>query len=282
MMNNKNLDWARVMPLIDAALREDVGDGDITTNLIFPRGVRAGAFIMAKDFGTAAGVAVAEAVFKKLDAEIRWTPRKSDGDPLAPNEIIAEIEGEAVAILTGERVALNLLQRLCGVATLTSKFTLAVSGLRTKILDTRKTAPAMRALDKYAVAVGGGTNHRFGLYDGILIKDNHIKLAGGISAAVEAIRRGLIKNLPIEVEASTLEEVQEALALGVEIIMLDNMNADRIRQALGIIGGKAITEASGGITLENVRQIAETGVDFISVGALTHSAKALDIGLYMV
>lgn len=281
-MNWTPLDWSQVDQIIENALREDVGRGDITTNLLFPEGVRCKAVILAKEEGILAGLPIAERVFRKLDKNIVWDEKKKDGEKIEPNQILAEISGSQRAILTGERLGLNFLQRLSGIATLTSKFVRAVEGLSVKILDTRKTAPGLRILDKYAVSVGGGTNHRFGLYDGVLIKDNHIKFAGGISRAVRLIRERAPKGIKIEVEASTLDEVKEALEAGADIIMVDNMTVENIKKAVELINGRAIIEASGGVTLENIRRIAETGVNSISVGSLTHSPHALDIALYMV
>lgn len=280
-MTQSNLDLSQVERIIDTALREDVGSGDITTNLLFLENAASSAYMMAKGNGIVAGLPVAEMVFRKLDKNFFWKPKNKDGDVVKPKDIIVEMEGTTRAVLTGERLALNILQRLSGIATLTSQFVKAVKGLNTKILDTRKTVPGIRALDKYAVAVGGGQNHRVGLYDGVLIKDNHIKLAGGITNAVNLIRKKDKTESRIEVETSTLEEVREALSLNVDVIMLDNMSIDTILEALEIINGKALTEASGGITLENVRKVAETGVNFISIGALTHSVQALDIGMYI-
>jgi len=206
----------------------------------------------------------------------------NDGGQVKPGDEILKIKGSIRAVLSGERLALNLLQRMSGIATVTSKYVEVVSGFHTKILDTRKTAPGLRLLDKYAVLVGGGQNHRFGLYDAVLIKDNHINFAGSISKAVDIIRSKYQTRFKVEVETSTLDEVREALNSGADIIMLDNMTVQMIKEAVSIINRKSITEASGGITLDTVREIAETGVDFISVGAITHSSPALDIGLYMV
>jgi nicotinate-nucleotide pyrophosphorylase (carboxylating) len=281
-MNQTPLDWSQVDQIIENALREDVGRGDITTNLLFPEGVRCKAVILAKEEGRLAGLLIAERVFRKLDRDIVWGEKKKDGEKIEPNQILAEISGSQRAILTGERLALNFLQRLSGIATLTSKFVKAVEGLSVEILDTRKTAPGLRILDKYAVSVGGGSNHRFGLYDGVLIKDNQIKLAGGISRAIRLIRERVVRGIKIEVETSTLNEVKEALEAGADIIMVDNMTVETIKKAVELINGRALIEASGGVTLENIRRIAETGVDFISVGSLTHSPRALDIALYVV
>lgn len=281
-MIKTRLERSQIEPIIENALREDIGSGDITTNLLFPEDSECRAIIIAKEEGIVAGLPIAEMVFKRLDEGILWNEKKREGDSVKPGDTLAEIQGRTRAILTGERVALNLLQRLSGIATLTSRFVKAVEGLPVKIMDTRKTAPGLRILDKYGVSVGGGYNHRFGLYDGVLIKDNHIRLAGGISRAVRLIREGIKTGLKIEVETSTLEEVREALEAGADIIMLDNMPVSIMKRAVEMIGGNALTEASGGINLENVREVAETGVDFISIGALTHSSRALDIGLYMV
>jgi nicotinate-nucleotide pyrophosphorylase (carboxylating) len=281
-MKQIRLERSQVNRIVENALREDVGSGDITTNSFFDENAKCKAVVMVKENGIVAGLPVAELVFRKLDENIVWIEKKKDGDKVKPNEILAEISGPTRAILTGERVALNFLQRLSGIATYASKFVEAVQGLPVKILDTRKTVPGLRMLDKYAVGVGGGYNHRFGLYDGVLIKDNHIKLAGSISRAIEAVRDKTSGKVEIEVETSTLDEVRDALMAKADIIMLDNMSLENIKKALDLINRGALVEASGGITLKNVRQVAETGVDFISIGALTHSPQALDIGLYMV
>ena len=229
-----------------------------------------------------AGLPIAKRVFQKLDPTVVCVDNIGDGESIRPGDILSEINGGTRALLSGERLALNILQRLSGIATLTSKYVKAVEGLPVKILDTRKTAPGLRMLDKYAVSVGGGYNHRFGLFDMVLIKDNHIKIAGGISEAVAVIRKKYRQKYKIEVETSGFEEVKEALIAGADIIMLDNMTPEQMKKAVRIIDKNAIVEASGGITLRNVKEVAETGVDFISVGSLTHSAPALDIGLYVV
>jgi len=281
-MIKAKLDWSQVGSIIENALREDIGGGDVTTEVLFSEDAKCKAVIMAKEKGIVAGLPFAEKVFHKLDENIMWIDKKRDGDTAKPKDVLAEIEGSLRAVLTGERLALNFLQRLSGIATMTSSFVKAVEGFTVKILDTRKTAPGLRILDKYAVSVGGGYKHRFGLYDGIMIKDNHIKLSGGITQAVNTIREKVKVKFKIEVETSTLDEVKEALSVGADIIMLDNMTVETMRQAVKIINGRALTEASGGINLDNVRQTAETGVDFISIGALTHSSRALDIGLYML
>jgi nicotinate-nucleotide pyrophosphorylase (carboxylating) len=280
-MNRIQLDWSQVDRIIENALREDIRSGDITTNLLFPEEAPSRGLLLAKEEGIVAGLPIAGAVFRKLDKNTVWKEEKKDGEKVESNEVLAEISGSQRAILTGERTALNFIQRLSGIATLTSRFVKALGGLPVRILDTRKTVPGLRILDKYAVCVGGGYNHRFGLYDGVLIKDNHIKLAGGIIRAVKLIRERARNETRIEVETSTIDEVKAALEAGVDVIMLDNMSIETIKRAVKLINGKALIEASGGVTLENIRQIAETGVDFISVGLLTHSPSALDIGFYI-
>ncbi|HEY7535922.1 MAG TPA: carboxylating nicotinate-nucleotide diphosphorylase [Thermodesulfobacteriota bacterium] len=275
-----NLD--EINHIVENALFEDVGSGDITTNLLFPDDADCKAIILAKEEGVVAGLPIAQMVFKKLDKDILWNEEKRDGDIIKTNQVLAGISGSQKALLTGERVALNFLQRLSGIATLTSRFVEAVHGLPVKILDTRKTVPGLRTLDKYAVMVGGGNNHRFGLYDGVLIKDNHIKLAGGIFRAVTILRDRTVEETRIEVEASTIEEVKEALEAGADVIMLDNMPLNVMREAISLINKKTLVEVSGGVSLDNVRTIAEMGVDFISVGFLTHSPRALDMGFYVV
>lgn len=272
----------QVERIVETALKEDVGSGDLTTNTVCPESESCRAVIKAKQKGVIAGLPIAKTVFQELDLTVVCVDNIGDGEAVKAGDVVSEIIGPARAILTGERLALNIIQRLSGIATLTSKYVKAVEGLPVKILDTRKTAPGLRALDKYAVTAGGGYNHRFGLYDGILIKDNHIKIAGGISYAVEAVKKKYKRKYKIEVETSNMEEVKEALIAGADIIMLDNMNTEQLKRAVDMIAGSALTEASGGVTLKTVREIAETGVNFISVGSLTHSAPALDVGLYMV
>lgn len=229
-----------------------------------------------------AGLRVAELTFRKLDPKMAWEAMKADGQKAGPGQTLAELEGSLRAILAGERTALNFLERMSGIATLTARFVAAVAGFPAKILDTRKTAPGLRILDKYAVRVGGGFNHRFGLDDGVMLKDNHIRAAGGIERAVSRLRRRTSPTLKIEVEVGCLAEVEEALRAQADIIMLDNMPAAEMKQAVQRVRGRALLEASGGVTLENVREIAAAGVDLISVGALTHSAKALDLSLKVV
>lgn len=277
-----------IIALIKQAIVEDVGPGDITTQAIISSTQKAKAIVLAKENGIIAGLATAKEVFRQIDGGIKFTPKVKDGARIKKGEIIANLVGPARGILSGERVALNFLQRLCGIATLTNQFVKRVKGARVKILDTRKTTPGLRVLEKYAVKVGGGENHRMGLYDAILIKDNHIKLAGGIKEAVEGIRRSVAAKLalprkPIEVEAKTISEVKEAIKSRVDRILLDNMNIRTLREAVNLCKKAGIkTEASGGIKLNNVGAVARTGVDYISVGALTHSPKALDISLKVI
>lgn len=268
--------------LIKQSLVEDVGTGDVTTRATISPKQRAKAIVLAKKDGVIAGLAIAKEVFKQIDRKIRFTTKIKDGIRVKNGKVIAVLVGPARGILSGERVALNFLQRLSGIATLTNQFVKKVKGSRVKILDTRKTTPGLRALEKYAVKVGGGENHRMGLYDAILIKDNHIKLAGGIKKAIEGIRKRY-KNKATEVEAKTLSEVKETIKLRVDRILLDNMNVKTLREAVKLCKKAGIkTEASGGVNLDNVTAIAKTGVDYISVGALTHSAQALDISLKII
>jgi nicotinate-nucleotide pyrophosphorylase (carboxylating) len=276
---NLQIDQIVVNQIVERALTEDIGSGDLSSALLFPSQAGWSAFIEAKQTGVLAGLPVAEATLKRLDAGLEWQSKKHDGDCVSPAERIADLRGNLRAILSAERVALNFLQRMSGIATLTRRFAEAVAGLNVRILDTRKTAPGLRVLDKYAVRAGGGLNHRFGLYDGILVKDNHIRAAGGIENAVKLLQRGTSPMVKIEVEITSVSQVEEALGAGVDIIMLDNMTLAEMAEAVRLINRRALVEASGGVTLENVRQIAVTGVDYISVGALTHSVKALDISL---
>ena len=281
-MKRMELNWDTVDEIIANALREDIGEGDVTTDTVCPEDSLSTAEIRAKEKGIVAGNPFAERVFRKLSPDVRIEVLKKDGDRVEPGDIISKIEGPTRAILSGERLALNIMQRLSGIATETARYETLCKGLRVKILDTRKTAPGLRMLDKYAVSVGGGQNHRMGLFDGVLIKDNHIAQAGGITQAVSLVREKHGGKYEIEVETADLDQVREALDSGVDIIMLDNMSPNEMREAVALIGGRARTEASGGVTLDTVREIAETGVDYISVGALTHSARALDIALYLV
>jgi nicotinate-nucleotide pyrophosphorylase (carboxylating) len=267
--------------LIEQALLEDIHTGDITTQALSPADSRASARLIAKEEMTLAGLFVAEAVFKRLNADVEFIPALAEGAQAAKGALIASVRGSAAELLMGERVALNLLQRLSGIATLTSRYVAAVAGTGARIVDTRKTTPGLRELEKYAVRVGGGINHRTGLYDGILIKENHIAATGGIGEAIKRARNYIPHTLKIEIETETLAQVDEALASGADIIMLDNMSLADMRSAVAAIAGRALVEASGGVNLETVRAIAETGVDIISVGALTHSARAMDISMLL-
>jgi nicotinate-nucleotide pyrophosphorylase (carboxylating) len=262
-------------PLVRAALAEDVGSGDITTEAtVSPSAVGRG-ILLAKSALVVAGLDVAEAVFQSVNGAVTMTRRAEEGRHCDSGTVLAEVAGPARALLTGERVALNFLQRMSGIATLARRFVSAADG-RLTILDTRKTTPTLRALEKYAVRVGGAQNHRFGLYDAFLIKDNHVRLAGGIGPAI-ARARALKPGLPIEVEAQSLEEVDDALAAGVDTLLVDNLTPDDVREAVSRTRGRARVEISGGVTLDRIETLASTGADYVSVGALTHSAPAADI-----
>ena len=265
--------------LIEEALSEDIGHGDITSEAVIPEEASSTAEIIAKQDLVLAGVLIAREVFRKLDPLVQFTPLAHDGGRVQSGSVIAQVQGRTRMLLAGERVALNLMQHLSGIATYTARFVDALEGSRAEILDTRKTLPGLRALEKYAVRMGGGRNHRFGLYDGILIKDNHIKATGGIIKAMAGIRKKVHPLLKIEVEVKTLDEVREAMAAGATMILLDNMPPALLKQAVGIVGERVLVEASGNVTLDNVKAIAETGVDFISSGSLTHSAPAADISM---
>ncbi len=267
-------------PLVRAALAEDIGSGDITTTLCVPAEARATATVLAKSPGVIAGLEVAALAFRLLDPDARWEALVADGFPVADTPMpLATVTGRAQALLTAERVALNFLQHLSGVATVTARYVAAVAGTGARIVDTRKTTPGLRMLEKYAVRVGGGHNHRLGLSDCVLIKDNHIQAAGGIANAVAGAKAQIPHTMKIEVETDTLAQVGEALEAGADIILLDNMALDTLRRAVAMIGGRAVAEASGGLSLDRVAAVAATGVQILSVGALTHSAPALDIGL---
>ncbi|HEX2080188.1 MAG TPA: carboxylating nicotinate-nucleotide diphosphorylase [Longimicrobium sp.] len=272
------------LALIDAALAEDVGPGDFTTLWTVPAERRAEARIVAKASGVVAGSEVAVEVFRRVDPSLEVEAVAADGAAVEPGELAMAVRGSARSILTAERTALNFMQRLSGVATVTRAYVRAVEGTGARVIDTRKTTPGMRALEKAAVVAGGGANHRFGLHDMVMIKDNHIAAAGGITAAVEAVRRRNDRGLRVEVETTTLDEVREAIAAGVDRIMFDNMNVPLMHEAVELVRAadpRPETEASGGITLETIRAYAETGVDFISIGALTHSAPSLDLSLQL-
>ena len=275
MVVARDLDLERIAL---AALAEDVGGGDVTTETTVAEDATCVARLLLKEPGVVAGLPVVEAVFRALDPDASLELSAADGDRFGQPAELGRVTGRTRAVLTGERTALNFLGRLSGIATLTRRFVDAIEGTGAEILDTRKTTPNLRALEKYAVRCGGGRNHRFGLDDGILVKDNHLRAAGGVRPAVELLRE-TGTSLPIEVEAETLDDVREALTAGAEQILLDNMPPALMRDAVQLVGGKASLEASGGVSLETVRNIAETGVDFVSVGALTHSARSLDVSL---
>jgi len=272
---------ASAIEIIRRALEEDIGSGDITTLTLIPEGVISRGRFIAKDTFILAGLPFAREVFRMLDPSVQWSSFFTDGDRVNRGDSIAEVQGETRVILSGERVSLNILQRLSGIATLTAAYAEKIRGLKARIVDTRKTAPGLRTMDKYAVKVGGGHNHRFGLFDGILIKNNHITAVGNVT---EAIRRA--KNAhhlaKIEIEVGDLITLAEAIEAGADIVMLDNMSVSDIEEAVRMVRGRIMLEASGGINLANVREVAATGVDLISVGALTHSAPAVDISLHLV
>jgi nicotinate-nucleotide pyrophosphorylase (carboxylating) len=272
-------DIKQIDRILSFALAEDIGEGDITTQSTVSPDAHYTGYCMAKEHGVIAGLQAAERVFHLLDPSVQMRKRVLDGDEVEEDTVLANLEGPGRALLSGERVALNVLQRMSGIATLTRRYVEAVHGTKAIILDTRKTAPGLRVLDKWAVRLGGAQNHRLGLYDMVLIKDNHIAAAGGISEAVRRVREMDRQKRPIEVEVTDLQQLQEALQLKVDRIMLDNMDLEQLRQAVGIVAGRIPLEASGNVTLDSVAAIAATGVDFISVGSLTHSAKALDINL---
>jgi len=274
-MDRKILKAAEV--LFELAYAEDIGSGDITTNSIIQPAERKTAIFVAKENGVVAGLPVAEMVFRELDDTLEWNVKKQEGEKVQKGEILVEFKASYRALLTGERIALNFVQRLSGIATATHVFVNEVKDFQVQILDTRKTLPGFRLLDKYAVKTGGATNHRMGLHDMVMIKDNHIQVAGGIKPAVEAVKMKMPVSIKIEVETTTLDEVKQALDAGADIIMLDNMTTEMMTEAVKLINKRAKTEASGNMSLERLREVAATGVDFISIGSLTHSVKALDI-----
>ena len=283
------IDLKELNDVIKRALKEDLGDGDLTSEAIIPHWKRAKAKIIAKEDGVVAGLFVAELVFKAVSKKTQFTRKKKEGEEIKKGQVLAEVDGYAQAILAAERCALNFLQRLCGIAALTNVFVKKVSGLPVQIKDTRKTTPNLRQLEKYAVRAAGGINHRSGLYDAVLIKDNHIKAAKGIGKAIKLARQNIEADNKIEAEAASLFDIKKAIRAKANIIMLDNMTPWMLKRAVGMVKkhnqknlhpqAYVETEVSGGVTLENVREIAELGVDAISIGALTHSAKALDISL---
>ena len=270
-------------PIVEAALREDLGRaGDQTTDAVVPAGAVATARLVARGEGRVAGLEIACRAFTLLDPRVQVEFRAADGDDAAAGATLAVVSGPARAILSAERVALNLLGRLCGIATQTREVVASVAGTRARVACTRKTTPGLRLLEKYAVRVGGGFNHRFGLDDAVLIKDNHVAVAGGVGAAVRQAKAAVGHMVKVEVEVTSLAQVQEALDAGAEVILLDNMTPDRLRDAVALVAGRAVTEASGGITPGNAAEVAATGVDVISLGWLTHSVPALDVALDVV
>lgn len=278
-MSDRTLDEAAVDDVIRRALAEDIGGGDITTAATVPAGVMGRGVLLAKAPLVVAGMDVARAVFARVagpDA-VTFSALVADGDIVDAGDVLARVEGPAAALLTAERTALNLLQRMSGIATATRAYVAAAAG-RITVLDTRKTTPTLRALEKYAVRAGGGTNHRFGLYDRILIKDNHVRLSGGIARAI-AQARAAAPGMRVEVEAQTVDEAAQAADAGADIILLDNLSTPEIRDAVATIAGRAKTEISGGVTLDRIAELAATGADYVSVGALTHSVRAADISL---
>lgn len=277
--------WKRIEELVDRTLAEDLGWGDVTTEAIIPAELTGKASMVAKARGMLAGIEVARLVFCRVDPAVQFDIIIPEGSGIQPGDLIAKLEGKVASILKGERTALNFLQRLSGIATETSRYVEAIKGLDSRIVDTRKTTPGMRVLEKYAVRVGGGHNHRLHLGDGVLIKDNHLAALRSQGLAMKDIisraRERAPFNLKVEVEVRTAQEAVEAVEAGADIVMLDNMGLEEMRQAVQLVKGRALLEASGGITLDNVRRVAETGVDLISIGALTHSTRSLDISLEM-
>jgi nicotinate-nucleotide pyrophosphorylase (carboxylating) len=265
---------------VAAALEEDLGSvGDITTDAIIPANAQGEASIIVRKPGVIAGLDLAEATFKSLDPDVRFTRIVEDASKVEAGGTIANLAGKTRTLLTGERTALNFLGHLSGIATLTATYVAAVEGTRAKIVETRKTTPGLRAPEKYAVRCGGGINHRFGLYDAVLVKDNHVAAAGGLADALNTLRTAVGHLVKIEVEVDTLDQLEEALRFPIDAVLLDNMDVGTLKKAVALVKGRVVTEASGGVTLENVGEIAKTGVDLISVGALTHSARSLDSSL---
>lgn len=275
----------RIHDIVTQALQEDIGTGDLTTMTVVPPHARTEAQVVFREPGVLAGLPVLMAVFTTVDPSLEVTLHAADGDQVVAGGVVASVLGSARSVLTGERVALNLLQRMCGIATLTARYVATLDGLPTKILDTRKTTPGLRILEKYAVQIAGGVNHRFGLYDAIMIKDNHLAILAteglDCGAAVRRAKAAVGPLVTVEVEVESAEQADLAATAGADVILLDNMSLDELRKSVQVIAGRATIEASGGITLETLRSVAETGVDYISVGALTHSARAVDISLDM-
>lgn len=280
------MDIELIQPFIDNALKEDVGDGDHTSLATIPADTQGKANLLVKDTGIIAGVELAEYIFHRVDKDLKVNIFIKDGTEVKPKDVVLEVEGNVISILTAERLVLNCMQRMSGIATNTNQIVDLLKGTNTQVLDTRKTTPGMRYLEKWAVRIGGGVNHRFGLYDMILIKDNHVDYSGGIARAIENAHQYIEKSgkkLAIEIEVRNQEELDEVLATGgVDRILLDNFNFADLKQAVNIIEGRYITEASGGITVNNVRDYANCGVDYVSIGALTHSVKCLDLSLKAV
>lgn len=273
------IEQRQLAEIVGRALSEDIGTGDITSEAIIPADLMGEATFKAKEDGIVCGLSVARMVFAMVDPRIVFEPLVQEGERISHGQLVARVTGPARALLMGERVALNFLQRLSGIATRTRSMAELIRYYNARITDTRKTAPGLRLLEKYAVRIGGGSNHRFGLYDAILIKDNHIAVAGGIKSAVSAARQRVGHTIKIEVEVESLDQVTEAVESGADIIMLDNMTPEVMKKAVAMIGERAITEASGGITEANIAEVAKTGVDYISLGCLTHSIHALDISM---
>lgn len=268
--------------LIDLGIEEDINTGDITTESIIPESMTATATMTAKQDGVISGLEIVKMVYDRFQDDVVFTPYFNNGDHVKKSDVILKIEATYPTLLRGERLSLNIFQRMCGIATETARYVKELAGTHTQLLDTRKTAPGLRVLDKMAVKHGGGTNHRMGLYDMAMIKDNHIKMAGGIAKAVEQVRSSIPSDIKIEVEATNLDEVQQAIEAGADIIMLDNMSNSAMTEAVAVIrkADKGIkTEASGNMSIERLREVAETGVDYISVGALTHTVKGMDISM---
>ncbi len=268
--------------LLDLGIEEDINTGDITTESIIPESMNGVATMTAKQEGVISGLEIVKMVYDRFQSDVVFTPYFKDGDSVKKGDVILKIEATYPTLLRGERLSLNIFQRMCGIATETAKYVKELEGTRTELLDTRKTAPGLRVLDKMAVKHGGGTNHRMGLYDMAMIKDNHIKMAGGIAKAVEQVRARIAEGIKIEVEATNLDEVKEAIAAGADIIMLDNMGNEAMTEAVEVIkaANKGIkTEASGNMSIPRLKEVAATGVDYISVGALTHTVKAMDISM---
>ena len=274
-MDKKTLKSAEI--LFDLAYAEDIGEGDITTNNFIAQSEIKTARLVSKADGVVAGLPLVKMIFERFDSNFEWKELISDGGHVKNGDVIVEFSGTYRALLTGERIALNFLQRMSGIASYANKFVMETEGTKVQILDTRKTLPAYRLLDKYSVKMGGASNHRMGLYDMVMIKDNHIQIAGGIKPAVKAIKSKIPVSIKVEVETTSIAQVKEALAAGADIIMLDNMSNEMMSEAVSIIDGRAKVEASGNMSLGRIAEVAKTGIDYISIGALTHSVEALDI-----